>query len=181
MKIYLLMIVLIIANACSKPKTVFICGDHVCINKTEAKQFFEDNLTLEVKILNKKDTKPFDLVQLNLKEDQENRRKVVIEKKNETSKIIKKLSKSDIKEIKKNIKEKKESKKKELSKIITKKKRSTEAKKIKKEKREFIDPKNINKEIIDVCKIINNCNIEEISKYLINEGKNKKFPNISSR
>ena len=58
---------------------------------------------------------------------------------------------------------------------------STKTKKIKEEKREFIDPRNKNKEIIDVCKIINNCNIVEISKYLINEGKNKKFPNISSR
>ena len=36
---------------CSKPKTVFICGDHICINKNEAKQYFEENLSLEVKIL----------------------------------------------------------------------------------------------------------------------------------
>ena len=27
-----------------KPKTVFICGDHICVNKTEAKQYFEENL-----------------------------------------------------------------------------------------------------------------------------------------
>ena len=30
-----------------------ICGDHVCINKLEAKQYFEENLSIEVKILNK--------------------------------------------------------------------------------------------------------------------------------
>ena len=39
---------------CSKPKTVLICGDHVCVNKAEAEQYFEENLSLEVKILNKK-------------------------------------------------------------------------------------------------------------------------------
>ena len=40
--------------ACNKAKTVLICGDHVCINKAEAEQYFEDNLTLEVKIIDKK-------------------------------------------------------------------------------------------------------------------------------
>ena len=42
---------------CTKPKTVLICGDHVCINKTEAEQYFEENLSIEVKILNKKKNK----------------------------------------------------------------------------------------------------------------------------
>ena len=37
-----------------KVKNSFICGDHKCINKAEAKQYFEENLTLEVKIYNKK-------------------------------------------------------------------------------------------------------------------------------
>ena len=33
--------------------------------------------------------------------------------------------------------------------------------------------------IANVCNLVENCNIEEISKFLINEGKNKKFPNIN--
>ena len=33
-------------NNCSKPKTVLICGDHICVNKAEAEQFFEKNLSL---------------------------------------------------------------------------------------------------------------------------------------
>ena len=181
MKVYFLFFILVFVNACSKSKTILICGDHVCVNKNEAKQFFEENLTLEVKILNEKKTKTFDLVQLNLKEDIENNRKVIIEKKNNTSKKVKKLSKNEIKKIKQNIKEKEKTKKKKLPKNMTKKLNS-DAKKIKKNKKqEFIEPKVTDKKIIDVCKIIDNCNIEEISKYLINEGKNKKFPNISSR
>lgn len=181
MRIFLILIISIFTYACSKSKTVLICGDHICINKTEAKQFFEKNLTLEVKILDRKTIKTFDLVQLNLKKDKENNRKVIIEKKNNTSKKVKKLSKNEIKKIKQNIKEKEKTKKKKLPKNMTKKMNS-DVKKIKKEKeQEFIEPKVTNKKIIDVCKIIDNCNIEEISKYLINEGKNKKFPNIRSR
>ena len=56
-KIFLFLIILAIYG-CNKPKTVLICGDHVCINKAEAEQYFEENLTLEVQIIdNKKDKK----------------------------------------------------------------------------------------------------------------------------
>ena len=34
-----------------------ICGDHICINKAEANQYFEDNLSIEVKIVEKKSNK----------------------------------------------------------------------------------------------------------------------------
>ena len=51
---------------CNKPKAVYICGDRKCINKAEAKQFFEENLSLEVRILDKKQKKEINLVQLNL-------------------------------------------------------------------------------------------------------------------
>ena len=45
---------LFILVSCSKPKTVLICGDHICVNKAEAEQYFEENLTIEVKIIDKK-------------------------------------------------------------------------------------------------------------------------------
>ena len=51
--LYLLLIIFIFQN-CTKPKTVLICGDHVCVNKTEAEQYFEENLSKEVKIIEKK-------------------------------------------------------------------------------------------------------------------------------
>ena len=37
----------ILISSCSKPKTVFICGDHICVNKSEANAYFEENLTIE--------------------------------------------------------------------------------------------------------------------------------------
>ena len=45
-----------------------ICGDHVCLNKTEAEQYFEENLSIEVKIIDK-NKKEFDLVEINLMND----------------------------------------------------------------------------------------------------------------
>ena len=47
-------IIVFLLIGCTKPKTVLICGDHICVNKKEAKQYFEENLFLEVKIFNNK-------------------------------------------------------------------------------------------------------------------------------
>ena len=49
-KTFLLLILFSIIS-CSKPKVVLFCGDHICVNKDEAEQYFEENLSLEVKIL----------------------------------------------------------------------------------------------------------------------------------
>ena len=57
MKQLILTLFFIFILSCNKPKTVLICGDHKCINNTEAKQYFEENLTLEVKIIDKKKKK----------------------------------------------------------------------------------------------------------------------------
>ena len=54
MKFVILLFMFFFLSNCSKPKSVLICGDHVCVNKEEAKQYFEKNLTLEVKILDNK-------------------------------------------------------------------------------------------------------------------------------
>ena len=35
--------------------------------------------------------------------------------------------------------------------------------------------------IVDVCSIIDKCSIDEISKFLLKKGKNKKFPDITIR
>ena len=51
-------------------------------------------------------------------------------------------------------------------------------------KRPIKNKKNVNKsniKVVDVCTILSNCSIEEISEYLIKLGKNKKFPDITTR
>ena len=80
-----LLILFFLISSCVKPKTVLICGDHECINKKEAKQYFEDNLTLEVKVISKKKEVSYDLVDLNINNNQKNiqiKRKKTIQKKN---------------------------------------------------------------------------------------------------
>ena len=48
-----LILVIFTLYSCSTSKSVLICGDHECINKEEAKLFFKEKLTLEVKIITK--------------------------------------------------------------------------------------------------------------------------------
>ena len=36
-------------------------------------------------------------------------------------------------------------------------------------------------DVVDVCTIIEKCSIDEISKYLLEEGRNKKFPDLTTR
>ena len=48
----------------------------------------------------------------------------------------------------------------------------------------FVSNKNLTKsksDVVDVCSLIKTCSIDEISKYLINEGKKKKFPKLTKR
>ena len=181
---------------CSKPKSVFICGDHVCINKAEAQQYFEDNLSLEVKIIKKKN-KTADLVQLNLRSDSTGRKKINLLNKTSQNTDLKVLSKSEIKKTKAKIKarNKIDKKKTEIKK---------QAKKVYKKvlpdinktqpvigKTEVVQnnaPKILIKneigdkplkDVVDICSIIQECSIDEISKYLIKKSEGKKFPDIT--
>ena len=90
MRLYLLFFVILLG--CSTTKTVLICGDHECINKKEAEQFFDENLTIEVKVQDSKKEKFYDLVQLNLKDSNVEQKKIAVkEKKYNKKKIIKKI------------------------------------------------------------------------------------------
>ena len=183
MKFFLLTIAILLLTHCSKPKTVLICGDHVCINKAEAEQYFQENLSIEVKVVDKKINNEIDLVELNLKENQNGKKKISILSKNDTKKDLKVLSSEEITKIKKNIKNK--NKKKKIAKIETKKnqKKPNEVKKINQVKKKIVED-NVNqtdKDIIDVCSILEKCSIDEISKYLLMEGKKKSFPDITTK
>ena len=151
-----------------------ICGDHVCINKLEAKQYFEENLSIEVKILNQNTNKEEDLVQLNLNSNFENKRKISIKKKENTEKSIKTLSKNEIKDIKNKIAKKNKKNKTKKNKLSVK----SENKLNNISKKSVKVNKNIY-EVVDVCTIIEKCSIEEISKYLIDQGNERDYPDIT--
>jgi hypothetical protein len=172
MRFLVLIIPFIFMQNCSKPKTVLICGDHICINKSEANQYFKENLSIEVKIIDiKKNIKP-DLVELNLNESVGNK-KISINKKEKTKKEIKTLTNKQIKDIKKKLKKSKKNNKLAEKSIYNNKNKSKKIKLNNNTKEEL--------KVADVCSIIEKCNIDEISKFLLNQAKKKKFPDITVR
>ena len=178
---YFLFFLILFLYFCGKPKSVLICGDHKCVNKSEAKQYFEENLSIEVKIINKQDENNIDLVELNLLRNSQNQRVVNIKKSPKENNKIKKLSSSEIQKIKSKIKEKRFAKKK-----IEEKNNSLNIKESKKNIHSTNDIlkkkiENTNKDIVDICTLIEKCSIQEISKYLIKKGKKKSFPDITIR
>ena len=110
MRIVVVIFIIFLLSNCSKQKTVLICGDHVCVNKAEAEQFFEENLSIEVKIVDKKIKKELDLVEINLRDNEDGKRKVNISSKKSTNQNIKILSNKEINKIKNKIKLKKKEK-----------------------------------------------------------------------
>mgnify|MGYP001201445182 CR=1 FL=1 len=176
MKIFLV-IILLFFQGCAKNNTVMVCGDHICINKEEAKQYFEENLSIEVKIVDRKKNKQIDLVELNLKNNSTEKQKITINSKKNTNKEIKILSDKEIENIKAKIKKDKKIKKIAKKKVIIEDKpEKLISKKIEK-KSEKTYKKNI--QVVDVCTILDKCSIEEISKYLLKQGKNKDFPKLT--
>ena len=195
MKTILLLLVLIFTHGCSKPKTVLICGDHVYINKAEAQQFFEDNLSLEVQIIDKKISDEPDLVEINLKSNSNNNRKISVASIKKTKNKIKILSNKEIEKKKVELKKRKEKKENDVKYIKKEKKvkllkKQDQVKLLKKKENKISNleltrlKKPVNKtkkEIVDICTIIKKCSIEEISKYLLKKGKEKRFPDITAR
>jgi hypothetical protein len=197
MKKFLIFLFLFALSGCGKPKTVFICGDHLCVNKSEAEKYFEENLTLEVKIINKKKKRADDLIQLNLNLNSQGKKEITLLNKNNTNKKLKTLSNDEIKKVKSNIKKIKNDKNKKIKKKIknvkdknkkVKEKNNNLAKlktkqpSKKSKKNVIIKQKSVNKtsgEVVDICTILEKCSIDEISKYLIKKGKEKDFPDIS--
>ena len=183
MKYFLLTISFLLLANCSKPKTVLICGDHICVNKAEAEEYFQENLSIEVKIFDKRIKDEMDLVELNLKQNQSGGKRISILSKKNTNNKIKILSNEEIIEIKKDIKNRKKEKK--IAKKITKKKKETidNEKKITKSDSKILENsiKKKYNDVVDVCTIIKECSIDEISKYLLKQGKEKGFPDITTR
>tara|TARA_B100001057_G_scaffold184968_2_gene185665 strand:+ start:276 stop:791 length:516 start_codon:yes stop_codon:yes gene_type:complete len=170
MKILLLTIIVLLFS-CAKHQSVLICGDHKCINKAEAKQYFEENLTLEVQIINKNLKTNYSLVDLNIEGD-EPKIKVF---KNKNKKIVKKLSKEEVREKKAELKKRREKSKQKTE--ITKKEVVLKTKK----KVNTLSSYNSNDNSLDICIKLEKCDIDSIANYLIKASNEKDYPNISLR
>ena len=186
MKLIFIFITSLLLVSCNKPKTVLICGDHICINKKEAEQYFKENLSIEVKIIDKKVKKEIDLVELNLNQNEKGDKTVKIFSKKKQNKNLKTLSNKEVIQIKEKKKKKKKDKKiaKKLKKSNDNKKKKAKKLKTSNIKKTLDTNKSVNKnqyEVFDVCTILKKCSIDEISKYLLDKGKNKNFPDITMR
>ena len=170
-------------TGCSSSKTVLICGDHACVNKKEANQYFDNNLTLEIKVINNKKEQYFDLVKLNLK-DSKNKEEISVYKKKNRSKKLKILSKNEIINKKKEvdqveiIKKKKVNRKVNLFNKVDKKNSLKNNKKLTTKSKHKNTNKTINSNN-DICIILKKCDIDQISKYLNKLGEDKSFPKIN--
>jgi len=182
MRIFLVILFLILVNCSSSNKYTYMCGERECVDKKEIDEYFEKNLSVEVLILNKENNESLDLVKLNLlsrdqkkqiKDKSVNKKKILKFKKSEEKKILKKRLKEERKLAKLKIKEEKKS-----IKLNKKKKNQSVKKKIKQIK--FKKEKNVNRiKNNKICYIVEKCDIDEISKHLIEIGKKKDYPDIT--
>ncbi len=137
----------------SKVKKIYICGDHECANKKEMNDYFENNISIEIYTLSKssKRDKDFDLVELNMSnEDKKNLVSVDVQKKQIRDKIKKrnKISKLNIKKGENN--------------IVNRKKKNR--------------PKIA---LVRLCKDLQECDIDNVAKIIIKKGNEKKYPDLT--
>ena len=168
MKFFLLFL-FVFLYSCSSPiggeKRVYICGDHTCVNSKEVKEYFNNNISIEVYTItsDKNEQKNFDLVELNLlKEKLESKEKIQISEKK--------------KKIKKQIKERKKLAKLKMKKV----EESQKIKEIVKKKETVKKKKPTQFTIVRICKNLQECDIDKISKIIMDIGRKKDYPDITN-
>ena len=169
-----------------------MCGNKECSNKKEAKKYFKENLSYEIKINKNKDKKSVDLIKENKIFFKDNKKNI-----KELEKKKKSLAKAEKREAKrfarlKDKQEKKEKKEKEKALKLTNKQKKNEKKmkivKLKTEKKSIFKKtkkksnKNNTKLYQDnkFCLIKNKCDIDEIAEYYNNLGTKKPYPDITN-
>ncbi len=187
---YLFIFILFVS--CGKPQSILICGDRPCKNKQEANKYFNENLTLEIRIIDKKKEETFNLVNLNLNKDEV--KDVRVFKKKDDKKIndIEKELKVSKKPINDEVTKKKESKKTAVNTIekntINNKKKDSSFVKLNKDSNLKKKRKAPNKKPLktinavntkNICLVLENCDIDQITKFLIEKGDKKDFPDIN--
>ena len=179
-KIYIL--IFIFLAGCASPNKVYICGDHKCKNKKEIDDYFKNNISVEVYVVESKKMKDKDqnLVQLNILSEKDSKKE---------KKELAFLSKR--KDVKKNeinkdkpTKLKLQVKTDDMGKLDGKKKKDIKKDKNKKSlvskpNNIFTYKKNKKTKIVHLCKSVDECDINIISKKITESGIEKSFPNIN--
>ena len=170
MRFFLFIIFLFLFSCSNKVTQVYICGDHPCVNKKEMKEYFDNNISIEVFTITSDKDKKITLVDLNLVKDGDNKDR----KKSKNLSSVK--SKEDVKKIIK--------KRRKLAKLKLKENKVKEQKKADKiskikSKNVFKDKKREPITFVRICKNLEECDIDKISKIIMYMGKKKPFPDIT--
>ena len=168
-KIHILVFFLLINCTTNK---VYICGDHPCKNKKEIDEYFKNNISVEVYVLEKKkeSIQNQNLVKLNLnqlKNEKEKKKELTFLNKRRLNKI--EQSKQTNSKLKLKV-EKQEPQNMSLNKKVNNQE---------KPKKIFSYKKNSSTKIVHLCKNLNECDIDIITKKVTDLGKGKSFPDIN--
>ena len=143
-------------------KKIYICGDHPCANKKEVNSYFENNISIEVYTVASKKRKEnqYDLVQLNMSKEEkdkyvsfvENEKRIINKVKNrKNNKKILLKNDNKLKKIKKKTVKQNKHRKKTLPNLT----------------------------LVRLCKNLNECDIDEVAKVILDMDKSKKYPDLS--
>ena len=193
--IYLIFLLLLIS--CSTVKKDYVCGDHPCKSKKEFDNYFSKNLIYEIKSNTKSKNQNIDLVIANMQSNDgkiKNRinykkKKKLNKKKQAKVKKAKVLKKKKIEKITKKNKISKNAIENQISnnrepdaKLVA---RTPRAKKndilTKKTTENTLINSVKTKNIKSICDQFENCDIDKIAELLIKKGRDKPFPNITSK
>ena len=166
--------IFLIFLSCSTGNKVYICGNHECKNQKEIDYYFKNNISMEVYVIenDKLIKKNQDLVQLNLSKNKK------IEKKKRDkldflNKRTEEINKKALKEKSQKLKLKVQTDNNQIDKIPKKKIDSLN------QQRKFTYKKPKSAKIVHLCKSIDECDIDIISKRVNDLNKNKSYPDIN--
>ena len=145
MKTLLYLIILFIFTSCSTDKGTYWCGDHPCINKKEKEAYFKKTMIVEIKNLEKMNSKNNSEIEKIIQQARKGEKKRINNEKNmaKQAKLEDKRKKKEEKNMAKQAKLEDKRKKKE-EKYLTKQIERDEARIIKKEKKKSKQSVNIN-------------------------------------
>ena len=130
MRILFFIIVSLIIVSCSSNKQVYWCGDHQCVNSNEKEKYFEENMIVEVKIIEKRSKEDLSSIDKILQQGDLNNKKLKKDISKQKNIVIKELTREEKRLAKKALKEEKRlakvSRKKETGKNVVISKKNTD-------------------------------------------------------
>ncbi len=164
MKFLLIVIFFFTISCANNSEQVYICGDKPCANKKEMRDYFQNNISIEVFTIEREKDNKLSLLDLNTP----NTKEIIstqVKNKEDVKKIIEKRQKLTKLKLKDN--KFKNDKIKTKTKINAKKRRI-----LKKKKSKTVT-------FVRMCKKSEECDIDKISKIIMDIGKKKSFPDIT--